>query len=1510
MGLSKETIIRAPVPPEVKEAQADPRRAFGRFVIVSELGRGGMGIVYKAWDDSLGRLVALKLLHADADATAVERFHREALAVARVRHPSIVSVHDAGVIAGRPFLAMDFIDGAPLDKRIGTTPPLDLARRIEIVREVARAVQHAHEQGVIHRDLKPQNIMVDRGSHPYVMDFGLALVRGAQRGITRTNATLGTPSYMPPEQVEGGGEVDARSDVYALGATLYHVIAGRPPFVGPTDVSIITAVLTKDPLPLSNFNRRALGDLDTITARCLEKSPERRYTTASDVAEELERYLHGQPIVARPLGVLARTGRRLRRNVAASVAGAVAVLALVFGVAFPKLRADLDRRRHAATLERASAAARELAASLGAQARATLSESETRIAASRDGAELAAVASRSLAAVGPLADENVVREELRAKAASAASDAESSELDAAAEEALPTLGRPGLLAGASRLAARAYRKRAAASPPETARSLVAAATREGARAYRIDPAGIDGAGAFLEVAEGLLQKNDWRRALDIFATLSSRPLDEGLRARANLGAARALLAVGELSAARARLARARASGKLDPAAATVERWVSAVADRLAAPPAATGPGFGIFRRAAPGEGPPDRVLTIEDEELVVKSVDPGGHQSELARSRLQGKEHRSLVAFRGPEGELLATVACAPKVTLQFYRLTGDTDLQLVGAIDLGDAELASVAAAGDLDGDGRDELVLFIRARNAPFQRSYVCLIFDPLGRVRPVPLESVGVCDGYEVAFARLSGPASPASLIVNAAKWQGLRLHVFDAPGGSLVETFHRPLGDPKGLRVVREGDRDIALVGADREQISEAAPEIDASPDLGSDTPDAIWRLGRREGSGCELEPLLTRPFADRLTGSIQLLAVGVVPGYRKAFVAHQQGPELRGGPSDDQVVFVLPEADMPPVWAGLGPDGCYTSLGALPDLDGDGDPEIVLGTPGGLAVVPSSGRAPPPPKIDERPPAEASPLDVGLDLLACGEPGEARAQLEALIARPGTNASDRSRARLARARALSLLGDHEEARRGFLELAQAEPRWRKEALLLASTAAEEHGSFADAIADLDRLVASESLPPEDEVEVHRRKRRLGAFTSLTASIAIDRDSAETFPFELDQPLLVRRGEHGIRLWGANPKARLLHLPLSLAKSDAIRFRARFKLLLGYPVQLGGGIGAPGNGLGMNCDVHGGGNVSTWDRSINGQPFARFDPAEPVRLELTYVPSDGRIHSSIVHGDIDISHASDFDPIIAGPAELGFTFGWEDWAPDVAQVELEEVVLEFPPDAIKAEPTKELAKERAPEERELAAALRTFSLGDRGKSAPALVKIADGSPRPDLRKKAAPLAALALAEAGETEEAVGRVVRLLETQPGDLDLVFASVRALDVRSREALAQAYLRHFGGIAEVVARVPVLATQRKWGEAAIALHASGARERGDALNEATAWYRATDPETALAILDPLDAPEARLLAGHCAAALERLDVALEKWRGFKDEDLLRMDILDVSARRRAERLLAKAHAR
>jgi WD40 repeat protein/predicted Ser/Thr protein kinase len=319
---------------EVSAARADPRKQFGRFTILNELGKGGMGVVYRAWDEKLARTVAIKMLLADdASADLIKRFEREAATVAKLHHPNIVAVHEVGENEGKRYLVMDFIDGAMLEKRVKGKNKLPLTKAIEVMRDVCRAVHYAHEQGVIHRDLKPANVMLDKKDHAFVMDFGLARVRGQKTRLTRSGAGLGTPAYMPPEQAEAGeSDVDERADVYSLGATLYHVLTGRPPFEGPTEVNVIHALLTRDPDPPSKINPRAAGDLETITLRCLEKDKEKRYASAEALAQELDRYLAGDPIEARPLGPVSRAIRRVKRQKVVSGLIAAVFVAVVVGL--------------------------------------------------------------------------------------------------------------------------------------------------------------------------------------------------------------------------------------------------------------------------------------------------------------------------------------------------------------------------------------------------------------------------------------------------------------------------------------------------------------------------------------------------------------------------------------------------------------------------------------------------------------------------------------------------------------------------------------------------------------------------------------------------------------------------------------------------------------------------------------------------------------------------------------------------------------------------------------------------------------------------------------------------------------------------------------------------------------------------------------------------------------------------------------------------------------------------
>jgi len=295
---------------------------------------GGTATVLKAWDPRLERWVALKYLKHD-DPVQVERLLREAKAQSRLRHPNICEIYEvAEDERGRPYISMQYIDGPPLDVAL---KGLDTRQRVEIVQQVAEAIHHAHTSGVIHRDLKPGNILVEKqddgGLKPYVVDFGLAHVHAAP-GLTVTGEVMGTPAYMSPEQA-GGQTVDARSDVYSLGAVLYHVLGGRPPFDGDANLSVLVRVLEQEPEPLRRLAPSLPVELETTTHTCLEKDPRHRYPTAQALADDLGRWLDEKPVEARRVGWPTRIMRRARRRprVAAAIAAVLAVIFVLAGVA-------------------------------------------------------------------------------------------------------------------------------------------------------------------------------------------------------------------------------------------------------------------------------------------------------------------------------------------------------------------------------------------------------------------------------------------------------------------------------------------------------------------------------------------------------------------------------------------------------------------------------------------------------------------------------------------------------------------------------------------------------------------------------------------------------------------------------------------------------------------------------------------------------------------------------------------------------------------------------------------------------------------------------------------------------------------------------------------------------------------------------------------------------------------------------------------------------------------------
>jgi WD40 repeat protein/tRNA A-37 threonylcarbamoyl transferase component Bud32 len=324
-------------------------RYFGDYELLEEIGRGGMGVVYKARQVSLNRVVAVKMILAGqlASEDDVKRFHTEAEAAANLDHPGIVPIYEVGQHEGMHYFSMGFIDGQSLAAKVARGP-LEPREAATLVRTVAEAVHYAHQKDVIHRDLKPANILLDREGHPRITDFGLAKRVTDESDLTATGQVLGTPSYMPPEQAAGKVDrIRPVSDVYALGAVLYTLVTGRPPFQAANPLDTLLQVLEQEPVPPRQLNARVPRDLETIALKCLEKNPQRRYTTAQDLADELESYLLGKPIQARPLNAVGRLWRWCQRKpvlaaLTASVAVLIAVIAMGSVVAALLLRQERD----------------------------------------------------------------------------------------------------------------------------------------------------------------------------------------------------------------------------------------------------------------------------------------------------------------------------------------------------------------------------------------------------------------------------------------------------------------------------------------------------------------------------------------------------------------------------------------------------------------------------------------------------------------------------------------------------------------------------------------------------------------------------------------------------------------------------------------------------------------------------------------------------------------------------------------------------------------------------------------------------------------------------------------------------------------------------------------------------------------------------------------------------------------------------------------------------------------
>ncbi len=339
------------VPPAGGESGRECWPSVAGYEVLEKLGEGGMGVVYKARHRGLNRLVALKMIRGGGHARAEEfaRFRIEAEAVARLDHPNIIQIYDIGEADGLPFVALELLEGGSLDDRLAATPQpsREAAERMRIL---ARAIGVAHAAGIVHRDLKPGNVLYTADGVLKISDFGLAKRVDSDARQTLSGQIMGSPSYMAPEQAKGNSrDVAPAADVYALGAILYEMLTGRPPFKGSTPMETVRQVIDDDPVAPSRLVPRVPRDLETICLKCLQKDPARRYGSAPALAEDLERYLHGETITARRTPAWERAAKWARRRPAAALLWTAAVL-LVAGAIAGLFAYQESRLRHTGTI--------------------------------------------------------------------------------------------------------------------------------------------------------------------------------------------------------------------------------------------------------------------------------------------------------------------------------------------------------------------------------------------------------------------------------------------------------------------------------------------------------------------------------------------------------------------------------------------------------------------------------------------------------------------------------------------------------------------------------------------------------------------------------------------------------------------------------------------------------------------------------------------------------------------------------------------------------------------------------------------------------------------------------------------------------------------------------------------------------------------------------------------------------------------------------------------------------
>lgn len=1253
-------------------------RRLGDYEILEEIAQGGMGAVYLVQSVSLKAKFALKTLLAGqlAGSEALERFMLEAETTARLNHPNIVRIHHIGEDQGFYYLVMDYIEGPTLKEMVAneSLSEKDCAGLIE---KLAKALSYAHSHAILHRDIKPANVLVRRSDgEPLLTDFGLAKdISNKEDGLTMSGQAIGTPEYMSPEQADGDLElIDRRSDVYSLGATLYELLAKKPPFQGSTKTNILKAVMLNEPESPKKARPRLSTDLETICMKCLEKDPAQRYATALALAEDLQRFLADEAILARPPSVTERLRRWRRRNSTTLQIVMTVVLTSALILGFLGFRQYRDGQRQAAlqsslkeALDRSHGAVRNAPELLFKTWDERLSVLDSDIETDQGQAILVSYETELAVLASELKEESLRAQAVKLFQSNWEAATQGLEKERGAVPSLNSLEIQSFISSPLWAEVEAHRQCTLAHIFEQ-RGEKKKAEFARTRAYQVSPQSQYGNEALLDAAELILEEERFVVADQLFARIVRQP-SPYLQGRAYYGRARVALwrqqSMKTLNYIK-EIEKLRRINKRLAAEMTKEKllWLRQIASRFGRAQGSTQVNGKALIANLPGKAPIFREV-VEETKLQFYYGVWKNRKVELEKGpflELPGVFARQAQWQQGERSIWAIQYSDSRGNRLAFYEWNGQTVNRLNWPVVVLQP-FYRLRHVGDFDGNGDLDLVIDCPFGAKSNERTQLRVLLNVhSSRSQSILLKETIGSVLYCTNLADLDGDGKQ-EIVVGVGEWNHFCVLVFKLANNAAgyLPPFKRLLGVVVSANVRRDESRErdevVLSVSRHRDFDIKTIFNDDLSPEL----PNAIWRLTEND-AGYQLKLSASTPFERRNRSKLSspMFLRSLAPDFPGSYVFLELG--ARRGATFNFVPG--PESKNLPTLLAKAPRNSNRHYQfSIHDIDGDGDGELFFGTYKhehylyGLKDAEVVEKA----EFDENQEAikggkiEEDAIEVALNLLDLGQASEARKAIERYCKARELTTTQWVNAQKYLAMSWAQEDNHEMAKRVCLKAWAVAPRQSFDLVIEAAEYACHLNDYSEAIQIIENIPNFIQLNTEQALRFRRMKQRVGIVAGMSTIVRIDKKTLQSgdLPFSIRKPWFFKWTEDGFSVRVQKMAGPLLTLPIN-NRGGPIRIKASVRvpfLEFGERINFGLEVSNEVKSLVfVRMEERGGGDVNSLQRTLRffsqlgDSPYGTrtkltaFSRYHDILFDGLYDAEDRSLNSRLIYGGKEFTQAT--------------------------------------------------------------------------------------------------------------------------------------------------------------------------------------------------------------------------------------------------------------------------------